>query len=134
MSRLAFILAGLLGLVLVLAHAPLSPSRERLPWADQDLQPGSFWLYCVLGRNYVRAGGVEVLRDAHRAVEDAHGDSPLVWTDASGPWPGTLWPHRSHGSGHQIDLALYYVDQNGKRRRNPAGFAGYFALEPPPAN
>lgn len=128
--RWPFVLAGFLFTLLVLAHAPLSPTRERLPCASTDLQPGSFWIYCVLGRNYVREGGVEVLREAQARVETAHGRSPLIWTDASGPWPGTLWPHRSHGSGHQIDVALYYEGHDGRLKRNPTGFAGYFAYEP----
>lgn len=131
MRRAALILAALLGAVLALAHSPAPPGAERLPCADAGLRPGSFWLYCVLGRNYVRQGGVDVLRDAKAAVEAVHGPSPLVWLDASGPWRGELWPHRSHGTGLQIDLALYYQHRDGRPRRTAPVWPGYFAYEPP---
>lgn len=131
MKRIAWILAGVLTAMLILAHAPLSPGRERLPCADRDLRPGSFWLYCVLGRNYVQEGGVDVLRAAQRSVEDQHGVASITWLDASGPWTDGLWPHRSHSDGRQIDVALYYETAEGQPLMRPPTFSGYFAYEPP---
>lgn len=131
MKRIAWILAGIVTVLLILAHAPLSPDRDRLPCADRDLRPGSFWLFCVLGRNYVQEGGVDVLRTAHRAVKAEHGVTSITWLDGSGPWTGGLWPHRSHSNGRQIDVALYYETVEGQPLRRPPTFSGYFAYEPP---
>ena len=131
MIRRVAIFIGVLALMMVgLAALPAPPGRDRLPCFDADLRAGDWVLYCVLGRNYVREGGVEVVRDAHAAVEADFGPSPLTWLDAAGPLDSPLWPHRSHQDGRQIDLSLYYQNADGEPIRPPV-FSGYFAYEPP---
>jgi hypothetical protein len=130
MKRIALVLAGLAVFATALSSVSVIPGRERLPCFDGDLRAGSFVLYCLLGRNYVREGGVEVVRDAQAAVEAAFGPSPVTWLDASGPLNLPLWPHRSHKDGRQVDLSLYYETLDGEPIRPPV-WSGYFAYEPP---
>ncbi len=130
MKRFFIVLIGLLVASVALSAISIIPGRDRLPCFDSELRTGNWALYCVLGRNYVREGGIDVITDAQDAVVARHGPSPLTWLDASGPVNLPLWPHRSHKDGRQIDLSLYYESRDGDPI-NPPTLTGYFAYEPP---
>lgn len=129
-QRVVVTLGALIIVMFGLSILPAPPGRERLPCFDRELRPGNWVLYCVLGRNHVRDGGVQVIRNAQAAVEAEFGSSPVTWLDAAGPWNSPLWPHRSHRDGRQIDLSLYYLNTAGEPVRPPV-ISGYFAYEPP---
>ena len=132
MKRVAFIVVGLISVSLLASVLSIVPGRDRLPCFHSDLRTGNWAAYCLLGRNYVREGAVDVISEAHAEVETRHGPSPLTWLDASGPVNLPLWPHRSHTDGRQVDLSFYYVTLEGEPIPPPT-FTGYFAYEPPEA-
>lgn len=99
---------------------PLEPTRSR---------------YCRLDRHFVTPSARDSLVGAARAMRQRHPRAVLRFMDASGP-DGTkpFPPHRSHGDGRQIDLALYYTDLSGRPLDTfPATdkWGGYWPAEPP---
>lgn len=77
----------------------------------------------------------DALVEAARAMADRYPGEKLRFMDASGasgvtPFP----PHRSHGDGPQIDLALYYTDVAGKPLHHfpdTSRYGGFWPAEPP---
>lgn len=61
---------------------------------------------------------------------DATG-TPLVYLDGSGPENKRLWPHRSHGSGDQLDIVLPFENLDGEALTRGPTELGYGSYEPP---
>ena len=71
--------------------------------------------YCRKDRHFVRPAARDALAETAQAMADLYPGEKLRFMDASGPTGVTPFPpHRSHGDGRQIDLALYYTDVAGK--------------------
>ncbi len=83
MKRLALVLGSLIIGTLILSIISVVPGRDRLPCFGTELKPGNRALYCVLGRNYVRDGAVDVIEDAQAAVQARYGSLPTQGSDES---------------------------------------------------
>ncbi|MNS84740.1 hypothetical protein D3C72_1185750 [compost metagenome] len=91
--------------------------------------------YCSKDRHFVRPAVRASLVEAARFMAERYPGERLRFMDASGasgitPFP----PHRSHGDGRQIDLALYYTDAAGKplhRFPDTSRHDGFWPAEPP---
>lgn len=109
-----------------LVSLPCDGSTPLNPVADR---------YCRADRHYVSPAAREALIAAANAMAAGYPGEVLRFMDASGPdGVKPLPPHRSHGDGRQIDLALYYTDRQGvplKAFPDTSKHGGYWPAEPP---
>ena len=91
--------------------------------------------YCRKDRHFMRPAARDALVETARHMADLYPGEKLRFMDASGAAGITpLPPHRSHGDGRQIDLALYYTDSAGKplqRFPDTSRYGGFWPAEPP---
>ncbi|WEK57066.1 MAG: hypothetical protein P0Y52_11010 [Candidatus Brevundimonas phytovorans] len=91
--------------------------------------------YCRKDRHFMRPAARDALVESARYMADLYPGEKLRFMDASGAAGITpLPPHRSHGDGRQIDLALYYTDSAGKplqRFPDTSRYGGFWPAEPP---
>lgn len=88
--------------------------------------------YCLGQRHYVKPNARKALLSAVDKLRRRHPDASITYMSAS--WPigrRPMPPHLSHGDGRQIDLALFYVDRDGRPLARPPTVTGYGAYEPP---
>jgi len=82
--------------------------------ASTPLEPTEAY-YCRKDRHFVQPGVRDALVETAGVMAGRYPGEKLRFMDASGPTGVTPFPpHRSHGDGRQIDLALYYTDVAGK--------------------
>jgi hypothetical protein len=112
------------------ARVQVAPGLVALP-CDGVLK--AHWrFYCSSRRNYVTTAADRSLRQVAAALAGRYPGTRVAYMEAS--WPhGTrpMPPHRSHGDGRQIDLALFYTDREGRPLAGPPSVTGYGAFEPP---
>lgn len=98
---------------------PLAPLRTR---------------YCQ-GRNFVTPQARDVMVSAARDLAASHPGAVIHYMDGSGadgvtPFP----PHRSHGDGRQLDVALFFETLDGDPLSSPpdtSSHGGWWPAEPP---
>ena len=87
--------------------------------------------YCLLGRHMVVPEVKRAVEEIAFEMQSHSRGRKLLYLDASGRFSSTLWPHRSHGNGYQLDLALYYRDRDTRAPLDgPPRFLGYGAYDP----
>ena len=109
--------------------------REPLQCAPTARKPygARSYLYCLLGRNYVRAETREVVEALAAAMAAKDPQTRVVYLDASFPFLDLfpMPPHLSHNDGLNIDLAYFYGDRDGRYRAlaspSPLGYWGFEA-------
>lgn len=106
-------------------------NRSQLPCETQILQ-AQHPFFCKNNRNYIRSTYQAVIAAWAQAFFDQTG-TPLVYLDGSGPEDKRLWPHRSHGSGDQLDIALPFENLAGEALNRAPTELGYGSYEPPTA-
>jgi hypothetical protein len=98
---------------------PLAPLRAR---------------YCE-GRNFLRPEARDVMIDTARALAEQHPDTVIHFMDGSGPdGVKPFPPHRSHGDGRQLDVALFFETLEGEPLAVPpdtSEYGGWWPSEPP---
>ena len=110
--------------------------REPLQCAATQKKPygARSGLYCLLGRNYVRAETREMIEALAAAMAAKDPRNVVVYLDAGFPFADgfPMPPHLSHGDGLKIDLAYSYADRDGRYRplASPSPL-GYWAFEAP---
>ncbi|MDJ0920049.1 MAG: hypothetical protein QNI84_02910 [Henriciella sp.] len=109
--------------------AQSDPNRVQLPCEREHIR-AQHKLYCDAGRNYVRLSHVSVIEDWGRDYFAQTG-TPLVYLDGSGKENRRLWPHRSHGSGDQLDIALPFITTDETPLVLAPTPLGYGSYEPP---
>jgi hypothetical protein len=80
----------------------------------------------------VTAPARDALTTASSKLGVAYPGTAMRYMEAS--WPlgrRPMPPHRSHGDGRQVDLALFYVDLKGRALPKAPTASGYAAAEPP---
>lgn len=118
--------------VLAAASAASAQDRTSLPCGGDGAVKAANRLYCVLGRNHVTPAAQDAIKDIAAAFRVAHPGAVLLYMDASKRRDEPpLWPHRSHGDGRQLDLALFYETRDGQPLDRPPALLGYGAYEPP---
>lgn len=116
---------------------PLAASfgRVPLPCLSGTLQSRT-WLFCAANRHYTTPELRSAAQEIADAVASASPDTHVSFMDGGFPFPGLpMLPHLSHGDGRKLDLALFYVDERGRRLDvggSPIGYFGYVA--PPDAH
>lgn len=134
-----FILAvPFVNLVIVPSLAALN-ERAPLPCEATAQRPSAALspIYCVLGRNYVRAEVKTMLEAMARDLGQQYPGLTVAYLDASYPFFDgfSLPPHLSHHDGRRIDLAYFYKDAAGNSVPLTAPSPiGYWGFEIPPAN
>ncbi len=140
--RFAVVLTGLL----LTGCGQASPPGSSRPAAPPRVAPGLVALpcdaagplvphwrfYCAANRHYVTADAQRSLQQAAARLRREHPGAMVAYMEAS--WPigrRPMPPHLSHGDGRQIDLALFYVDRDGRPLARPPTVTGYGAYEPP---
>lgn len=129
----AILLAPIPVATAVLTNAgAVAPGLVALPCASGGaLRPHSRG-YCLGQRHYVTLPARTALLSAAEELRRRHPDAAITYMSAS--WPigrRPMPPHLSHGDGRQIDLALFYVDRDGRPLARPPTTTGYGAYEPP---
>lgn len=109
--------------------------RVPLPCTGGPLRAQSV-MYCVLNRHYVTPELRDLAMDLAVEMDRRFPGTITLTLDGSHPFGNApLLPHLSHNSGHQLDLALYYMNTDGTylpgRTRSPIG---YFAFENGPTD
>lgn len=98
---------------------PLAPLRAR---------------YCQ-GRNFVTPEVRDVITDTARNLSAEHSGAVIHYMDGSGPSGTTPFPpHRSHGDGRQLDVALFFETLDGVSLPSPpdtSSYGGWWPAEPP---
>ncbi|HWA63791.1 MAG TPA: hypothetical protein VG939_20615 [Caulobacteraceae bacterium] len=88
--------------------------------------------YCLLKRNYVTPAARQLAIDVAARFAQRYPGGVVYYMDASGAdGHRPMWPHLSHGDGHEIDIALDYDDRAGRPLARPPGETGYRNYEPP---
>lgn len=109
-----------------------------LPCAEAGSLRPADPVHCAKGRHYVTPDAREaLLRAADRVARERPGTvvryMEASWLQGVRPMP----PHRSHGDGRQVDLAVFYEDRTGRPLDRPPPspsprlLRGYGAYEPP---
>ncbi len=112
------------------SFAPPPAGKTRLPcFGAAHLRPATA-LTCALGRNYARPEARAAVERAAARVAETHPGVRVTFLDAGTRGGGRLWPHRTHGSGGEIDLALFFESLDGAPRARPPRWLGYGAYEP----
>lgn len=122
----------------VAAVAPGPTALVPLPCEETGALRPADPIYCEKARHYVTPTAREaLLRAADRVARERPG-AVVRYMEAS--WPRgvrPMPPHRSHGDGRQIDLAIFYEDRTGRPLNLPPRSTrerlarGYGAYEPP---
>ena len=105
--------------------------------ATGPLRPVSVRYYCGRNRHFVTPKAYRVLLAAANDFSRAYPGSIILYMDAS--WPSgvvPMRPHRSHGDGREIDLALFYETSSDRPLSAPPPSPlpeepGFGAYEPP---
>jgi murein endopeptidase len=94
--------------------------------------------YCRQGKHYVTPAARTLLIRLSGELSAERPGAVVRYMEAS--WPRgarPMPPHRSHGDGHEVDLALFYLGRDGRRLAKPPHAPGppiapgYGAYEPP---
>lgn len=148
-SRIAS--AGLVAVIISLGVAlllPPGPHKGGWPWGKRTSPAGFVELpcdssgplapadpvYCERSRAWMTPAARAAMLDVARRFVAAHPGSRLVYMDASGPEGHVpFWPHRTHGDGRELDLAVFFQDLQGRALPGPPApyRFGYGAFEPP---
>ena len=90
--------------------------------------------YCR-GRNFVSPHARDAIVTAARDLTARHPGSISHYMDGSGPDGVTPFPpHRSHGDGRQLDVALFFETLEGEPLAIPpdtSSYGGWWPAEPP---
>jgi len=112
--------------------------RDALPCGLQDTAPviPHGYLYCVLNRHYASPQVAEMLTALADDLSQQFPSIQVVYLDANFPFFDgfVLPPHLSHDDGRKIDLALYYIDPDGRPSASyspsPIGYFGFEQSRP----
>ena len=112
--------------------------REALPcWGSSEagFGPAKSW-FCLANRNYARAEVVDLLRDLGAAYRTEFPEGRVHYLDAGFPFFDffPMLPHLSHRRGFDIDLALFYVAEDGgpvEKHISPVGYWAFAPSDPP---
>ncbi|MEM8617828.1 MAG: hypothetical protein AAGF20_12955 [Pseudomonadota bacterium] len=129
MKRLVFLAFAILSAAVLETAAEETSGRQQLPCEIETLL-SQHPFFCQSGRNYVLNEFVPVIEAWARSYYEQT-NTPLVYLDGSGATPKRLWPHRSHGSGHQLDIAFPYLKTDGAALARAPFDLGYGSYEPP---
>lgn len=110
--------------------APLF-GRTPLPCLTGDSLQMHSPFFCVLNRQFVTPELAEVLTDYDTALQSTFPQTKTRVLDANFPFLTgfPLLPHLSHNDGRKVDLAFYYMDDNGYLPAITRSPLGYFAFE-----
>ena len=110
--------------------APLF-GRTPLPCLIGDSLKMHSPFFCVLNRQYVTPELAEVLTDYDTALQSAFPQTKTRVLDANFPFHTgfPLLPHLSHNDGRKVDLAFYYMGDQGYLPAITRSPLGYFAFE-----
>ena len=112
------------------ANAGRLENAKRLPLSGDNFQ--AYWLPgWLLGRTSMHGKVRDVTTAAYRQLATSHPDLLFVYGEASWPWGGRFWPHRTHRNGLSVDFVVPVRDWKNAAVPFPRSMwtGGFYAVE-----
>jgi len=105
-------------------------NAKRLPFSGENFQ--AYWLPgWLLGRTNMHGKVRDVTNAAYRRLATSRPDLVFVYGEASWPWGGRFWPHRTHRDGLSVDFVVPVRDGRGQPVSFPRSMwtGGFYAVD-----